>query len=149
MIYGNGNKIRELLAKPTVRNSQRRSSFRVEDATTLYGRISLFTPKIALDVKGKRTRQETGTTNQQGKKQLVCELDKNSHGTFFSFFQIGMIFQSKNINSELNYSFGNPQPFIQNKGAHGDGYRFPLFNPDAEMNPKQSKPSIGFNLIFK
>lgn len=115
-------------------------------AFSAYGRVSLFTPKILIK-DGERQFSFTGNTkiNKKGNviKQRQYLLDPKSHGTFFSFYQIGAVFQSSIVNGNLNYSFGNPQPFIQNRWAHEDGYHFPLFMPDSGTSPNQSVKGVG------
>lgn len=55
-----------------------------------------------------------------------------------------------------NYSWGHPQPYVQNHRAHKDGFVtsdsgdvFPIFNPGRGMSPNQSKPSLGGNITIQ
>jgi hypothetical protein len=117
------------------------------NAASIYGRVSLFTPKVLL-INGERAVFETGegTRKPDGSGcQLQYRLDQKSHGTFFSFSQVGATVQGNFGTLNLNYSGGNPQPFVQNKKAHGDGYVYPIFVPDLNSTPNQSSPSIGIS----
>ena len=111
-------------------------------AVVAYGRASLFTPKILIR-NGERQTIATGNTNANGQPQHQYILDNTSHNTFFSFWQFGITGQYKTGCATVNYSSGDPRPLMQNRIAHGNGYRFPLFTPAPGTSPNQSVSSLG------
>lgn len=133
------------------------NSSSMQNAFSAFARVSLFTPSIETNDDGTRKweynlNREPKKVNGQDIYPKKYILNKNSHGTFFSFLQIGSsyAFNSGNNNFSnvgLGYSFGNPQPLVQNKFAHGGGWRYPEFHASEGMSPNQSKSSLDFSIF--
>jgi RHS repeat-associated protein len=123
-------------------------------AYSAHYKVSLFTPQVLRGPDGRRRSFETGegTRKEDGSGcQEMYYLDPKGHGTFFSFNQVGISSRGgETPTGSLFYSFGNPQPRVQNKFAHGNGYRFPLFSPsNSGLKPNNSDNSLGVSITTK